>query len=50
MAKSNKQQQQNNQLTNTEEVQPANNERVTEMTEAQKDGIRYDYNDSSDFK
>ncbi|MBT2655772.1 hypothetical protein J7E81_11080 [Bacillus sp. ISL-18] len=49
MSKSNKRQQ-NNQSNRNEEVQPSTtNELVKEMTDAQRDGIRYDYTDSSDF-
>ncbi|ULT54684.1 hypothetical protein L1999_16160 [Neobacillus drentensis] len=49
MPKSN-QQQQNNQSNGNEEVQHStDNEQVKEMTDAQRDGIRYDYTDSSDF-
>ena len=49
MPKSNKPQQ-NDQSNGNEEVQHStNNEQVKEMTDAQRDGIRYDYTDSSDF-
>ncbi|MCM3727936.1 hypothetical protein M3226_20010 [Neobacillus cucumis] len=47
--KSNNRQQTNQQRSN-EEVQQSNPEQVKEITEAQRDGIRYDYTDSSDFK
>ncbi|MEH7121495.1 hypothetical protein V7128_29505 [Neobacillus vireti] len=43
-------QQQNNQMNKNKELQSPNNDQVKEITEAQRDGIRYDYTDSSDFK
>jgi hypothetical protein len=49
LTKANKRQQ-NNQSNGKEEVQHStNNEQVKEITDAQRDGIRYDYTDSSDF-
>ncbi|MEH7413823.1 hypothetical protein V7266_00860 [Neobacillus drentensis] len=41
---------QTNQIKSNEEGQPSNQEQVKEITDAQRDGIRYDYTDSSDFK
>ena len=49
LSKSNNRQQ-NNQSNRNEEVQPSTtNDQIKEMTDAQRDGIRYDYTDSSDF-
>ena len=42
--------QDDNQQSRNEEVQHSNQEQVKEITDAQRDGIRYDYTDSSDFK
>ncbi|WP_180960140.1 hypothetical protein [Neobacillus cucumis] len=45
-----KKNEQMNHVNNNEEVQQTNRKQVKEITDAQRDGIRYDYTDSSDFK
>ncbi|MEH7098135.1 hypothetical protein [Neobacillus vireti] len=50
MPKSNKRQQNHQSKPNGEAQYSTNNEQVKEMTDAQRDGIRYDYTDSSDFQ
>ena len=40
----------NSEFNRSEQFSQNNTDKITEITSAQRDGIRYDYNDASDFK